>query len=106
AQVLLRIEARGGSAHQDPAASLHAPERGHPGVAASEVDDAVDAALVAAPLRLAVFLDHPPREIGVLVVHYLIGAELAQPRQLVVARGAGDDLAADPLREHHARHAD
>src|SRR6056297_3870465 len=62
AQVLLRVMAGGRAAGQDRAAALHAFERGHPGVAAGEVDQDIHAALVVAALRLAELGDRPFRE--------------------------------------------
>src|ERR1700716_2636303 len=57
AQVLLRVVPRSRAADQELAAALEAAQRRMPGVAAGEIDHHVDAAVVAAALRLAVFLD-------------------------------------------------
>ena len=57
-------------------------ERGHPGIAAGEVDDDVDAAIEAAAMRLAVLVVDPFHEILVRVVDDVVCAELFQARSL------------------------
>src|SRR4030095_4934769 len=59
AQVFLRVEARGRAAGEHLAATVHRPERGHPGVPAGEVDHHVDAAFEPAPVGLAVLRVDP-----------------------------------------------
>src|SRR5258705_5805150 len=78
AQVLFRVVPGGGAADQELAAALEAAQRGMPSVAAGEVDHHVDAALISAPLRLAIFLHRPLGEVGVLDVEHLIGPELLE----------------------------
>src|SRR3712207_8431074 len=46
-----RVVTRGRAAHENAAATLHAPERRRPRVAAGKVDDHVNAAFVRATLR-------------------------------------------------------
>src|SRR5262245_17516034 len=106
AQVFLRVVARGRAANEHLAAALHAAQRRRPGVAAGEVDDHVHAALVGAPLRFAVFLDRPFREVGVLVVDDVVRAQLFQARDLVGAARARDDLGSQHFRQQHAPGAD
>ena len=76
AQVFLRIEAGGGTASEHLAAAMHDLERRHPGVAAGEVDDDVDAAFELAPVRLRVLGVHPLHEIFLGVVDDVIGADV------------------------------
>src|SRR5262249_47713181 len=91
AQTLLGIVAGGGAADQKFAAAFEAAQGRVPGVTAGEVDHHVDAALVAAPLRLAVCLHRPFREIDLFDVYHLIGAELLELSHLFRAprRGRG-----------------
>src|SRR6266568_428739 len=53
-QVLLGIEAGGGPASQDSTLPAQRLEGGYPGVTTGEVDNDVDTAIEAAPMRLAV----------------------------------------------------
>src|SRR5262245_22475450 len=106
AQVLLRVVARGRPAHQELAAALDTAQRRQPRVAAGEVDDDVDATVVGATLRLAVFLDRPLRPVGLGVVDDLVSAHRLQGAQLLVAGGARDHLGAQHLGEQHAAGAD
>src|SRR5712671_314877 len=105
-QVLFRVVAGGRPAHQQLAAALEAAQRRIPGLPTGEVDDDIDAAVVAAALRLAVFLDRPFRPVGLGVVDHLVGAHRLQPRELLVARRAGDDMRAEKLSEDHAAGTD
>src|SRR5262249_60033078 len=106
AQTLLGIVAGGGAADQKFAAALEAAQGRVPGVTAGEVDHHVDAALVAAPLRLAVCLDRPFREIDLFDVDHLIGAELLELSHLFRARRARDHLGAEVLGEDDTAGAD
>src|SRR5262249_29683234 len=106
AQILFGVVARGSAADQKLAAALEAAQRRLPGVAAGKVDHHVDATLVAAPLRLAVFLDRPFREIDLPNVDHLVGAELLELAHLVRARGARDDMGAEMLGENDAAGTD
>src|SRR5215472_6799408 len=67
AQILLGVVAGGRAADQELAAALEAAQRGMPGVAAGEIDHHVDAALEAAALRLAVFLDRPAGKVDLAI---------------------------------------
>src|SRR5262249_9449893 len=62
AQILLRVEPGGSAAGQDPALSMQRAERGHPSVAAGEVDHNVQAAGKGAPMWFAVFAVDPLHE--------------------------------------------
>src|SRR5262245_29644812 len=106
AQILLRVVAGGRAANEQLAAALEAAQRRMPGIPAGEVDHDVDAALVAPPLRLAVFLDRPFRPVGLGVVDRLVGAHFLQATELLVARRAGDHMRAEQLGEDHAAGAD
>ena len=98
--------AGGGAAYQQGAAALQALERRHPGIAAGEVDDHVDAAFIASALRLAVLFDRPFGEVDLLVVDHVVGADLGQACQLVGTAGAGDHLGTEHLGQDHAAGAD
>src|SRR5437867_3409376 len=102
AQIFLRIIAGGRAANEKLATALEAAQRRMPGVPAGEVDHHVDAAFVAPPLRLAVFLDRPFRPVGLGVVDHLVGAHLLQAEELLIARRAGDDMRAEEPGEDHA----
>src|SRR5438093_4246115 len=106
AQVFLRIVTGGCAAHQDLAAALHAPERGLPGIPTGEIDHDIHATLVAAALGLAILLRYPFREIGLLIVDHLIGAEFLKPPDLAGARRSGDDFRAEHLGKDHATGSD
>src|SRR6516162_3425275 len=73
-----------------------------PGVAASEIYHYVDAALIAAPLRLAIFLYRPFCEIDFADVDHLVSTEFFEPVRLLGAAGAGDDGGAEMLGENDA----
>src|SRR6476620_12241868 len=96
----------GRPADEQASAALEASQRRHPGFSAREVDDDVDAAIVAAPLRLAVFLDRPFREIDFLVVDGLVGAECLELCHFPGAARAGDDFGAEQLAQNDAAGAD
>src|SRR4029453_12127236 len=73
-----------------------------PGVAPGKVDDHIDTPLVRAPLRLAIGIDYPLREIDFLVVEHMISAKLLEPLELGRTTGAGDDLSPEHFAEDDA----
>src|SRR5262249_47202088 len=101
-KVLFWIVASGRTTHEQLATAFEASQRGLPGIAAGEVDDHVDAAVVAAPLRLAVALDRPPGKVDFLIVDHFVGAELLKTPHLVGAAGASYHFGAEVLGEDDA----
>ena len=81
-------------------------ERRHPRVPAREVDDHIDAALEAAPVRLAERRIHPLHEVLFRVVDEVRGPQIFQPGELRLAARARDDVGAAKARELHAARAD
>src|SRR5262249_23748430 len=106
AQVLFRVVAGGGTAHQELAAALEAPERRLPGRPAGEVDHHVDAAFVRTSLRLAIALDRPLGEVDLAIVDDLGGAALLGPAVFVGCAGAADPRGPEQLHQDHAAVAD
>src|SRR5665647_2253856 len=68
AQVFLWIVSGGSAANEQLASALQTAQRGNPGVAAGEVHNDIDAAVIVAALRLSVFFDRPLREVDILVI--------------------------------------
>src|SRR5262249_29151678 len=105
-EIFFRIVARGRAADEEFAAALQAAQRREPGVAAGEIDHHLDAALISAPLRLAVLLHRPFREVELGVIDNFVGADLFQLRHLLVAARAGDHFRAQKLTQDDAARAD
>ena len=94
-----RVRPAGRSADDDPPFGRRRLQRGLPGRLAHVLDDDVGA------VTLGRFL-HGRRHVAGLVVHDRVGAELARPLELLVARRGRDHAAAESLREHERRRGD
>src|ERR1700730_10463543 len=76
AKVFLGIEAGGGPAGEHLALTVQHPQRGHPRVAAREVDDHVHAPRELSPVRLAELLVNPLHEVVLGVVEQMRSAQI------------------------------
>ena len=76
-----------------------------PGVTPGKIDHHIDTPCVRAPLWLAIGVDHPLREIDLLVVEHVISAKRLQPLELCRTTGAGNDFSPEHFAEDDAARA-
>src|SRR5882672_4904683 len=76
-----------------------------PGVTPGKIDHHIDSPGIRAPLRLAICVDHPLREIDLPIVEHMISAKLFESLEFRRTAGAGDDLSPKHFTEDHAARA-